>query len=150
MLDKAMDKLINISPSTLHEGSTIPAINQTIPRQSLLTLGKPPGRIECQILSQWIGTKLSNISNYKVEDDGFERLVYEFATLELIRQVSVQCTERGYLFKKMINGLKKTYDQDLERLRCRNIEEQADLRLRCSEFEEQLKKKLGELIAVFK
>ena len=141
MLDKAMDKLATQIPS-MNENTLLPPVHQTIPRQPLLSLGKPPGRIECQILSQWITSKLSEKPNKN--EEGLERLVYEFALLELIRQISVQCAERGVLFKKMMNGVKKTYENDIEILQIKKLEEQADLRIQCSTLSEELKVKIAE------
>ena len=126
-------KDLNTSEQT-HLSSILP-IQQTIPRQSLLSLGRPPGRRECKLLSQWVTAKLS-----EKHAEGIERVVYEFSLLELMRQTSVQCAERGALFKQLYNGIKKTYDESLEKMQRKKIEEQADLRLQAIIKDEQINK----------
>lgn len=131
-LDKAMDKLIapNIK---LKKGSESPVIHLTQSRQPLLTLGNPPGRKECEILSEWTMAKLK-----EHPDTSKERLIYEFSLLELIRQVSVQCIERGSLFKQLFNGLKHTYDAIIDKVQHKKIEDQATLKLKLTTTEETL------------
>jgi hypothetical protein len=104
--------------------NTIQNLNQTIPRQPLLSLGKPPGRFECHLLSKWMDVKLLN-----EKDPNTRKLIYEFSFLELIRQVSVQCIEWGSLFKSILKGLKTSYEKQLQNFSYKAISEQADMRI---------------------
>jgi len=85
-------------------------ISSSVPREPLLSFGRPPGRKECIILNDWLNGKLIDIEE---DNDKLSKLklVYDFCLLELIRESSVLCIDRGLLLKKLLVGLKEYYDK---------------------------------------
>jgi hypothetical protein len=84
-------------------------IYQTNPRQSLLSVGRPAGRRECILLSEWIDNKISSLPSH--EKLSVSKLIYDFSLLEIIRQVSINCSERGDLLRKLIELVKEYYEK---------------------------------------
>eukprot|EP01022_Parablepharisma_sp_SALTPOND_P028339 TRINITY_DN70820_c1_g1_i1.p1 TRINITY_DN70820_c1_g1~~TRINITY_DN70820_c1_g1_i1.p1 ORF type:complete len:639 (+),score=76.76 TRINITY_DN70820_c1_g1_i1:4719-6635(+) len=71
-------------------------------------LGVPSSRRQVELLAQWIKamTEHTFIDKNITESERTERLIiaYKFALLEINRQVSVQCLERGELLKDIIDN----------------------------------------------
>jgi len=83
----------------------------TKPRESILSMGRPPGRKECIILKEWINNKLSQLDQNANDYLQSFRLMNEFCLLELIRQCSVNCLEQGDLLKYLISNIKDHNDR---------------------------------------
>lgn len=67
-----------------------------------ILLGSPSGRQECENLKKW----LENMKNLHCSTDIFSengRVIYSMCCKELIRQVSVNCLERGELLQEIID-----------------------------------------------
>jgi len=82
---------------------------ETTPRESIMSIGRPPGRIECIILNNWVDDKLN--SNDNSDSLSYRKLIYDFSLLEIIRQNSIQCQERGALLKRLIEGVRDYYEK---------------------------------------
>ena len=71
------------------------------------SFGIPSGRRQVELLAQWLKINsglIANNENYD-ESEKIKRLItsHKFALLELVRQVAVQCLERGNLLKEIID-----------------------------------------------
>jgi hypothetical protein len=66
-----------------------------------------PGRKEIHIIEQWIASKLKLIDEKDPIYSKHANFIHEFVLLELIRQTSVECSERGSLFMKIFEEFKK-------------------------------------------
>ena len=81
----------------------------TKPRQSILSLGKPPGRKENLILNDWVKEKMSSLDKSSKDYLQTYRIINEFCLLEYIRQDSILCIEKGNLLKFLISNMKLYY-----------------------------------------
>ena len=76
----------------------------------------PSGRREAELLNEWlsymVATHVTKASNKTQEQRvRVSQLIYTLAFREVVRQVSVHCTERGALLKKLWNSQIETYCQ---------------------------------------
>jgi Axonemal dynein light chain len=125
-IENAIDKL-QFSTTTSQQNSPN-AIYQTYPRQSLLSLGRPAGRRECILLSEWIDDRVNSLP---IKDKvSVSKLIFDFSLLEIIRQVSINCVERGNLLKRLIENIKDYYEQYLEQQLKSHIELEATLKIK--------------------
>jgi hypothetical protein len=81
-------------------------IVQTNPLTPILSLGSIPGRKEAQILEQWAKSKAKLVNPKEPGYAKLLNLIYEFVLLELIRQTSVDCSERGAALIKIFMEFK--------------------------------------------
>lgn len=72
------------------------------------TLGVPSNRRQAEMLTEWLKATIENVDADEglSEDEAVERLLTanRFALLEVNRQVSVQCVERGNLMKQIVDN----------------------------------------------
>lgn len=76
---------------------------ETIEKQGL---GRPTGRQDIKELNTWFNSMLDQ---YKDKDIDSIMLIYDMCAQELIRQVSVQCVERGDLLKVLMSHQPSMY-----------------------------------------
>jgi hypothetical protein len=74
-------------------------------KEPFLTLGLPPSRKQVEQLDTWIQAISNNIQHSQSEPLRTNQLltIYQFGLLEVIRQISAQCVERGELLQRLIN-----------------------------------------------
>ncbi|OMJ68044.1 hypothetical protein SteCoe_34619 [Stentor coeruleus] len=88
-----------------------------LPSIEKLYLGPPTGRQECSNLKKWFDFMKENYcSDSKDNDDDNIRVLYTMCSRELIRQVSVQCVERGELLQEVIDYFIHSYDKIQEKI----------------------------------
>ena len=96
-------------------------------------LNKPTNRNDVIELSKWLDNMLEQLNNdnfYKENIDFFEyiQLIYTACLQELIRQVTIQCSERGNLFNKIWKTFIKILEFALFRqIKIHNNEEKSTL-----------------------
>ena len=68
-------------------------------------LGLPAGRRDAQVLGGWLDSMLGKILNSSISSiQESAKLIYTVCFNEIVRQVSVNCVERGQLMDKVWNG----------------------------------------------
>ena len=82
-------------------------IQKTDSRSPFLSLGLPPSRKQVDMLDNWLNKILLDIEKSKgisKKEKCEQRItMHQFCILEIIRQVSVHCMERGSFLQKIIN-----------------------------------------------
>ena len=139
-IEQSIDKLESYAMCTPKDISFTDILNET-PTDStkrkmcapFMSLSKPPGRKEAELLASWIEKKLVDCNPEQTKQ------VYEFSLLELIRQTFVNCHERGALLKHVVAKIKETYKKEVESLQARLISENADMRIQILSKEDQIK-----------
>lgn len=92
-------------------------VSLELPSIEKLYLGPPTGRQECSNLKKWFDfMKESYCSDSKDNDNDNIRALYTLCSRELIRQVSVQCIERGEFLQEVIDYFIQSYDKIQERI----------------------------------
>ena len=86
-----------------------------VPSIDKLFLGAPSGRQECSNLKKWFE---SMKDTYCISEDSEEnrRILYNMCSKELIRQVTVQCIERGELLHQVLEYFATSYEKIKESL----------------------------------
>ena len=120
------------SPSMSPPRDLIASLKKDIPN----ALGDAPsGRTEVILLQNWLANKINDLKKEKLEPK--ERLykadqVYNITLNELIRQVCLECNERGELIKKVWKCYISLYDDILEDMQLhhsQNIKKQLEKHL---------------------
>ncbi|CAG9332090.1 unnamed protein product [Blepharisma stoltei] len=95
-----------------------------------LHLGNPTGRQDIENLWKWYNYMKNKYIEADYEDLESAELIYEMCSRELVRQVSVQCVERGDLLKELFIKFPEVYIKKNDKLK----EEMNELR---DKFEEE-------------
>ena len=118
--------------------------NTELPSIEKLYLGPPTGRQECNNLRKWF----ENMKETYCVDGNTEensRVLFGMCSKELIRQVSVQCLERGELLKEVFEFFINSYEKTRENLK--NVEKNSEkLKNEIFESYENKEKNLKEVV----
>lgn len=112
-------------------------------------LGNPTGRQEVENLCKWL-KYMKQLSDSKGDEPKNLLLVYSMCLREIIRQVSVQCLERGKLLRKVVIGIEESYKNRENTLSAQldnaNIKYSKDVQSTRNKNVDELEKKNQELI----
>lgn len=80
--------------------------HRTSGKTPFLALGLPPSRKQVEKLDEWlreVAGKIERAGSERSEKCSQLLTVHQFCLLEIVRQVSVQCVERGEFLQRLIN-----------------------------------------------
>ena len=97
----------NQSHDTSHTKKSVFYSEEDLSRVPPLNLGVPSSRRQVEMLASWLAEISDHVNAEKGlnERERVEKLIiaHKFALMEVNRQVSVQCLERGDLLKQIID-----------------------------------------------